>query len=42
MPQVDGKSFRCDCGANVFTRVGNYEYLCNGCRARWQGEPLDK
>lgn len=41
MPRVDGKSFQCDCGANVFTRVGAYEYLCNGCRARWQGEPKE-
>ncbi len=39
MPKVDGKSFRCECGANVFTRVGDHEYLCNGCRAHWQGEP---
>jgi hypothetical protein len=30
MPRINGKSFRCRCGANVFTRKGS-RYTCNGC-----------
>lgn len=39
MPKVGGKSFRCDCGCNVFTKIGEYRYECNACTARYQGEP---
>lgn len=39
MPKVGGKSFRCDCGCNVFTKIGDYRYECNACTARYQGEP---
>ena len=39
MPKVGGKSFRCDCGCNVFTKIGVYRYKCNACRAIYQGEP---
>lgn len=39
MPKVGGKSFRCDCGCNVFTKIGEYRYRCNACRTAYQGEP---
>ena len=35
MPKVNGRSFRCSCGANVFTKYicteHGEEYKCNGC-----------
>ena len=38
MPRVNGKTFRCECGCNVFTEIGPLKYRCNGCRALYQGE----
>jgi len=38
LPQVDGKSFRCECGANVFTEISPLHYRCNGCRLMYAGE----
>jgi len=38
MPKVNGRSFRCECGANVFTLIGYKRYKCNGCKAIYQGE----
>ena len=35
---VDGKNFRCTCGANVFKKLTDGKYDCNGCRAIWKGE----
>ena len=33
--------FKCDCGSNVFTRIGkSSSFLCNACRAKWHGEPF--
>lgn len=32
------KSFRCSCGANVFTRYGDTKFVCNGCQAHYIGE----
>ena len=33
-------TFRCDCGCNVFTRIGDSSsFLCNACKAKWHGEP---
>ena len=42
MPMIDGKSFRCECGANVFRHPPGEPliYVCNACRARYRGEPL--
>lgn len=43
MPFVNGIRFRCDCGANVFTRLTVFEgkvgsfYRCNGCRSVYEG-----
>jgi hypothetical protein len=42
MPKIGGKSFRCDCGCNVFTKIGEYRYRCNACRIEYQGEPEQK
>lgn len=42
MPTVNGKPFRCTCGSNVFTRRGEYQYICNGCQAHYTGEPETK
>lgn len=42
MPRVDGKPFRCDCGCNVFTKIGSLHYQCNSCEARWKGEAAAK
>lgn len=36
MPFVNGRSFRCHCGANVFTRRGN-RFTCNGCTEVYEG-----
>ena len=40
MLYVDGSktAFRCSCGANVFTKLGNKRYQCNGCREIYIGE----
>ena len=38
MPRVDGVSFRCECGCNVFTEIGTKRYRCNSCDATYQGE----
>lgn len=37
MPHVAGKPFRCHCGCNVFSRVGD-RYTCNACGAIYRGE----
>ena len=42
MPTIDGIPFRCDCGCNVFTKIGEYQYRCNACRVEYQGEPKEK
>ena len=39
MPFIDGKSFRCECGCNVFTKSGDYKYVCNSCELSYTGEP---
>jgi DNA-directed RNA polymerase subunit RPC12/RpoP len=34
------RAFRCeDCGANVFTETAPMRFACNGCGARYTGEP---
>lgn len=38
MPKVQGQSFRCDCGCNVFTELSAPHYRCNACGARFKGE----
>lgn len=35
---IDGKSFRCSCAGNVFTRCGRI-YKCNSCGTEYEGEP---
>ena len=37
--EVDGKSFRCDCGCNVFhhPELKPEIYECNACGARYKG-----
>lgn len=34
--QVEGKTFRCDCGCNVFKRHDKTAYSCNACEAIWR------
>jgi hypothetical protein len=41
MPKVNGQSFCCDCGCNVFTKIGELHYRCNGCGATYTGERQD-
>lgn len=36
MVRIQGKIFRCACGANVFTRRGNL-YQCHGCPRQYEG-----
>jgi len=36
--KIDGKTFRCECGCNVFRRIGELRYECNSCRATFTGE----
>lgn len=40
--QGGSRSFRCECGSNVFTVIGaagnGLRYRCNGCRATYTGE----
>ena len=36
MPFVNGKSFHCECGCNVFTKKYN-RYWCNSCGAAYFG-----
>lgn len=38
MPKINGVSFRCDCGCNVFTKVENDIYICNSCELRYHGQ----
>lgn len=38
MPKVDGKSFRCECGGNVFSEIGSLHYRCNSCGSTFTGE----
>lgn len=35
--RINGATFRCECGANVFTKEGG-RYYCNGCDAVYEGE----
>jgi hypothetical protein len=37
MPRVAGKAFRCQCGANVFRKIGDSEYACNACGEKYLG-----
>jgi len=39
MIRMDGGngSFRCDCGANVFTKLPSGKFSCNGCPAIYTG-----
>jgi hypothetical protein len=38
MPKINGKSFRCACGCNVFKEFAPLRYRCNGCQATFSGE----
>ena len=38
MPRVNGKSFRCDCGCNVFKEISPKKFKCNSCSSIWSGE----
>lgn len=41
MVKIDGKSFRCACGCNVFHHPEPADrslYQCNGCGERFRGE----
>lgn len=42
MPKVNGKSFRCECGCNVFHKPNADDpdlFSCNSCDTRYRGEP---
>lgn len=36
--KVAGKTFRCDCGGNVFTEISECRYRCNSCRSTYSGQ----
>lgn len=40
MPMIDGRSFRCGCGCNVFRHPKGKPtvFVCNSCRDRYIGE----
>ncbi len=40
MPRVQGVTFRCECGCNVFRKATHDEavYVCNACKLRYRGE----
>ena len=39
--KVNGRTFVCECGCNVFRRgKKRNSYICNSCREVWIGEPL--
>jgi len=38
MPKVNGESFRCSCGCNVFTKYEVGRYRCNGCKKCYESE----
>jgi len=38
MLRVDGKPFRCACGANVFSKLSAKTYSCNGCGQQLEAE----
>jgi hypothetical protein len=44
MPKVEGKSFRCECGCNVFHKEEcdehAEEFVCNACGQRFEGVPV--
>lgn len=35
---LDKMAYRCQCGCNVFRRIGELRYRCNGCRETYTGE----
>lgn len=44
MVRIDGKSFRCQCGCNVFHHPDPKQpnlYECNACEERFRGEAMD-
>lgn len=38
MVKIDGKTFRCECGANVFHKDEDGLYVCNGCSLVYEGK----
>lgn len=36
MLTVGGSPFKCQCGCNVFTRIGTDKYRCNGCQSEYE------
>jgi hypothetical protein len=42
MVKINGKSFHCECGCNVFHHPdeehGNEIYICNACELEYKGE----
>lgn len=44
MLYINGKNFRCNCGANVFTKFWDALYgevfSCNGCNLEYQGDKV--
>ncbi|UOW92802.1 hypothetical protein SEA_ROBINROSE_59 [Microbacterium phage RobinRose] len=42
MITIGDMTYRCECGTNVFTKIGEHEYTCNGCGTRYDdGETND-
>lgn len=41
VPRINGQSFRCDCGCNVFRHPEGEPlvFVCNACGDRYRGEP---
>jgi hypothetical protein len=43
MPQINGKSFHCDCGCNVFRReLNSPRYKCNACEDQYVSGETDE
>lgn len=42
MPWINGKSYRCSCGANVFRWVSHDRMRCNGCGDLYEAVKDDK
>ena len=38
MIKLDGNSFRCECGGNVFAKLRSGKYRCNSCEVLYEGE----
>lgn len=38
MVKINGKTFYCACGCNVFTKRPNDHYICNACQTEYESD----